>query len=214
MVFEDSSKTVLKDCVQRLFNYCPQRQCSNALFKDLVQRCFSTTSLYLHVFSFFPFVIPFFTHSFFFPLSQVWKGTIVGYWTNINTGQIQDHSQEGVGLGVHFHNSFAMLYNLCYAMPLYMCPNSGLIDTLLLYTDMHFSRYSDEITPSICWNRSQKKRHCTLNQKRHNHPLHSYVPHIDIIVASAHSRGSMWQHAQWFLLHVDCSCAAPFGRHS
>ena len=67
MVFEDSSKTVLKDCVQRLFNYCPQRQCSNALFKDLVQRCFSTTSLYLHVFSFFPFVIPFFTHSFFSP---------------------------------------------------------------------------------------------------------------------------------------------------
>ena len=55
MVFEDSSKTVLKDCVQRLFNYCPQRQCSNALFKDLVQRCFSTTSLYLHVFSFFSF---------------------------------------------------------------------------------------------------------------------------------------------------------------
>ena len=33
---------------------------------------------------------------------------------------------------------FAMLYNLCYAVPLYMCPNSGLMDRVLLYTDMHF----------------------------------------------------------------------------
>ena len=153
--FKDGVRRFFKDCSQRLCPKTFQLLSSKTMFKCFVQRSCST--MFLHNFTLLARLL-------FFLLFSLLSSLILSFSPSLrcekaplsDTGQISIQD-----------NSFAMLYNLCYAMPLYMCPNSGLIDTLLLYTDMHFSRYSDEITPSICWNRSQKKRHCTLNQKRH-----------------------------------------------